>query len=442
MEMATHITFVYHHRGWLEKDADGVLKYNGGLVSIIERVTGLRRDADVVKMCDAALRNENSVHLYFEHPVDADPEYVDEAEVLANEDVDMPPLEDQQNHDQEPQKNEEEEGSEHTEVEGVPLLNEANEQDDSPQHEEQQQEEDEPTLNNGGYDEALPEEAGTENLSNQTEVGTIENEAPNLGDNQQTHVEDHERLSNPEEVDGRGRKRRKKHARPPPSGRDQPAPQNNSDAHAAEEDEDAQQAPEAGQPATGGIVPPRGLQDMSDSEQEMFWEETMDAVEEELTQGHPQSEADEKANMNTSGATTHGEGGRAARSNPARRAPRSKTPSNAAAAAAASTSKERSRVKMPIRRHPLAQPSMRPISTAPIAQPNVRPIAPGPSTTPRPNPPFRPPRIRLVAPSTNAAAGSGVSDSTRTPLVSNETMNGASKATTSRFSKFMPNQST
>ncbi|RYR25825.1 hypothetical protein Ahy_B02g059839 [Arachis hypogaea] len=274
MEMATHITFVYHHRGWLEKDADGVLKYNGGLVSIIERVhvdtcnlflveglfldlcytrfnevywlepgmdlanglRVLRRDADVVKMCDAALRNENRVHLYFEHPVDADPEYVDEAEVLANEDVDMPPLEDQQNHDQEPQQNEEEKGSEHTEVEGAPLLNKANEQDDPPQHEEQQQEEDEPTLNNGGYDEALPEEAGTENLSNQTEAVTIENEAPNLGDNQQTHVEDHERLSNPEEVDGRGRKRRKKHARLPPSGRDQPAPQNNSDAHA---DEDA-----------------------------------------------------------------------------------------------------------------------------------------------------------------------------------------------------------
>nr|XP_025703939.1 uncharacterized protein LOC112805824 [Arachis hypogaea] len=172
----------------------------------------------------------------------------------------------------------------------------------------------------------------------------------------------------------------------------------------------------------------------------------MDAVEEELTQGHPQSEADEEANMNTSGSTSHGEGGRAARSNPARRAPRSKTPSNAAAAAAAaaaaSTSKERSRVKMPIRRHPLAQPIMRPTSTAPIAQPNVRPTAPGPPATPRPNPPFSPPQIRPVAPSTNAAAGSGVSDSTRTPFVSTETMNGASKATTSRFSKFMPNQST
>ncbi|XP_020977988.1 uncharacterized protein LOC110271421 [Arachis ipaensis] len=50
----------------------------------------------------------------------------------------------------------------------------------------------------------------------------------------------------------------------------------------------------AGQPTRGGIMPPRGLEDMSDSEQEMFWEKTMDAVEEELTQGHPQSEVDEE----------------------------------------------------------------------------------------------------------------------------------------------------
>ncbi|RYQ94395.1 hypothetical protein Ahy_B08g089291 isoform J [Arachis hypogaea] len=63
---------------------------------------------------------------------------------------------------------------------------------------------------------------------------------------------------------------------------------------AAGADADAQEAPQSGQPATGGVVPPRGLQDMSDSEQEMYWEETMDAVEEELTQGHPHSEADEE----------------------------------------------------------------------------------------------------------------------------------------------------
>ncbi|QHN97929.1 uncharacterized protein DS421_18g631610 [Arachis hypogaea] len=218
---------------------------------------------------------------------------------------------------------------------------------------------------------------------------------------------------------------------------------------AAGEDADAQEAPQAGQPATGGVVPPRGLQDMSDSEHEMYWEETMDAVKEELTQDHPHSEADEEANMNTSGSTSHGEGRRATRSNLARRAARStkaaattlQTPSNTAAAGAAATSRETIRVKMPIRRTPLAQPNLRPTATATVAQHHVRPTAPGPQATPRPNPPFRPPQIRPVAPSTNAAIGSGVPDSTRTPLVSNETMNGASKATTSRFSKFMPNQS-
>ncbi|RYR46921.1 hypothetical protein Ahy_A07g032785 [Arachis hypogaea] len=138
--MATHITFVYHHQGWLEKDTDGVLKYNGGLVSIIERVhvdtynlflveglfldlgytrynkvywlepgmdlanglRVLRRDADVVKLCDAALRNENRVHLYFEHLVDADPEYVDEIEVYDDDEVEGPLSEDQQNHHEDP----------------------------------------------------------------------------------------------------------------------------------------------------------------------------------------------------------------------------------------------------------------------------------------------------------------------------------------------------
>ncbi|QHO52991.1 uncharacterized protein DS421_2g43980 [Arachis hypogaea] len=218
---------------------------------------------------------------------------------------------------------------------------------------------------------------------------------------------------------------------------------------AAEEDTDAQQAPQAGQPAIGEIVPPNGLQDMSDSEQEMFWEKTIDAVEEELTQGHLHSETDEEANMNISSSTSHGEGRRAAKFSLTRRAPRStksaattpKTPSNTAAAAAASTSRERTKVKMPIMRPPLAQPLPRPTATAPVAQPHARPTALGPPATPRPNPPFRPPQIRSVALATNAAAGLGVPDSTRFPLVSNETMNGASKAITSRFSKFMPNQS-
>ncbi|XP_015940751.1 uncharacterized protein LOC107466283 [Arachis duranensis] len=70
---------------------------------------------------------------------------------------------------------------------------------------------------------------------------------------------------------------------------------------ATEEDANAQQAPQVGQPngrhvqpAAGENLPHLDLEDMSDSEQERFWEETMDAVEEELTQGHPHSEADEE----------------------------------------------------------------------------------------------------------------------------------------------------
>ncbi|RYQ91143.1 hypothetical protein Ahy_B09g097022 [Arachis hypogaea] len=268
--MATHITFVYHHRGWLEKDADGVLKYNGGTVSIIDRVhvdtcnlflaeglfldlgytrytevywlepgkdlgNGLwvlRRDADVVKLCEAALRNENRVHLYFEHPVDAEPEYVDEAELIGNEEVETLDLVDQQIHQHEAEENEQDEGYENTEVEGDPSENQSNHQAHPPQEEEEEQEEDETMLNKGGYDSALPDEVATEKVCNETQAGTMENEAPNIGDNHQTHVEDQAGQSNPEEAQGRGRKPRKKHARPQPSGRAQPVPQNNSDAHA------------------------------------------------------------------------------------------------------------------------------------------------------------------------------------------------------------------
>ncbi|RYQ83086.1 hypothetical protein Ahy_B10g101711 [Arachis hypogaea] len=68
-------------------------------------------------------------------------------------------------------------------------------------------------------------------LPNQTQVATTANETPNLGDNHETHVEGQEGQSNPKEADGRGRKWRKKHPRPQPSGRAQPAPQSNSDAH-------------------------------------------------------------------------------------------------------------------------------------------------------------------------------------------------------------------
>ncbi|XP_020958715.1 uncharacterized protein LOC110262637 [Arachis ipaensis] len=192
------------------------------------------------------------------------------------------------------------------------------------------------------------------------------------------------------------------------------------------------------------------LEDMSDSEQERFWEETMDAVEQELTQGHPHSEADEEANLNLSGSTSQSAGRRSPRTNPGRRATRSskgpastpKTPSNTTAAAAASSSREGIRVKMPIMRPPSAPcPAATPRPTAPSPAATTRPTALSPTTTPRPNPPFRPTQVRPVGPTSTAVPGLGVAETTRTPVVSNETMNGASKATTSRFSKFMPNQS-
>ncbi|RYQ83087.1 hypothetical protein Ahy_B10g101712 [Arachis hypogaea] len=173
--MTTHITFVYHHRSWLEKDVDGVLKYTGGLVSIIEKVhvdtcnmffveglfldlgytrynevywlelgmdlanrlLVLKRDVDVVKLCDAALKNENRVHLYFEHPIDIDPEYVDEFEVSDDEEVKGPPSKDQENHHEDFSQHEEHGGPDDIEVEGAPSENQENHQNDPLQHEEQ-----------------------------------------------------------------------------------------------------------------------------------------------------------------------------------------------------------------------------------------------------------------------------------------------------------------
>ncbi|RYQ82068.1 hypothetical protein Ahy_B10g100647 [Arachis hypogaea] len=586
--MASHITFVYHHRGWLEKDADGVVRYNEGLVSVIDRVhvdtcnlflveglfldlgytrynevywlesgmylaNGLRvlkRDADVVKLCDAALKNKNRVHLYFEHPVDADPELVDI--------VEGPPSEDQKNHDQDLPQNDEHGGPDDIVVDGAISEIQETHQDDPTQYEEQQQQEGESVLSNGGNDQSEKGDVGTDNVPIETEAATVENEAPNLGSNQVTQVEPEEGQSQRQEAEGRGRKHRKKHGRLQPSGRAQPDAEDNGDelpgrrhhprpppsgqkilppreenqaprvvvpnqndpdggpteyqyqyeelqtppssdsedenpvfpqhnpdtkfgkirlelgmefgtmqqfkdavrkysiqmgreafflkvephrcrvicynktcpwevycarrnqppnyqiktlvdehtcprsnrkkkegnyweaqwvgdddhnvfevghnsrtcpdkkSHvASEEDATAQQAPQAGQADGGHVQPPTqqnlphmDLEDMSDSEQERFWEETMDAVEQELTQGHPHSEADEEANLNISGSTSQSAERRAPRTNPERRATRSskgpastpKTPSNTAAAAAASSSREGIRVKMPIMR--------------------------------------------------------------------------------------------
>ncbi|RYR38541.1 hypothetical protein Ahy_A09g043590 [Arachis hypogaea] len=258
-QMASHITFVYHHWGWLEKDDDGVVRYNEGLVSVIDKVhvdTGnlflveglfldlgytrynevywlepemdlanglrvLRRDDDVVKLCDAALKNKNRVHLYFEHPVDADPELVDV--------VEGPPSEDQQNHDQDLPQNDEHGGPDDIVVDGAISEIQATHQDDPTQYEEQQQQEGESVLSNGGNDQSEKGDVGTDNVPIETEAATVENEAPNLGSNHETQAEPEEGQSQRQEAEGRGRKRRKKHGRPQPSGRAQPDAQDNGD---------------------------------------------------------------------------------------------------------------------------------------------------------------------------------------------------------------------
>ncbi|RYR55352.1 hypothetical protein Ahy_A06g030589 [Arachis hypogaea] len=38
----------------------------------------LRTDAEVMRMCESAMKNDNTVHLYFDHPIDANPEIIDE----------------------------------------------------------------------------------------------------------------------------------------------------------------------------------------------------------------------------------------------------------------------------------------------------------------------------------------------------------------------------
>ncbi|MED6167608.1 hypothetical protein PIB30_004419 [Stylosanthes scabra] len=70
----------------------------------------------------------------------------------------------------------------------------------------------------------------------------------------------------------------------------------------------------------------------------------------------------------------------------------------------------------------------------PTMQVHARPTVPQ-----RPNAPFRPPTNRPNA-SASQGSASGVSNSTRQPRVSIETISGSSKATTTRFQEFMPSQ--
>ncbi|RYR24006.1 hypothetical protein Ahy_B02g057501 [Arachis hypogaea] len=110
------VTFVYHHMGCLKRGKDGNVIYEGGLITEIYRVNVetcnlffveglfldlgypgyneaywlepgfdlgkglrvLRTDAEVMRMCESVMKNDNTVHLYFDHPIDANPEILDE----------------------------------------------------------------------------------------------------------------------------------------------------------------------------------------------------------------------------------------------------------------------------------------------------------------------------------------------------------------------------
>ncbi|XLU53523.1 hypothetical protein S245_048171, partial [Arachis hypogaea] len=102
--------------GALKRGVDGNVIYDGGLVTEIHRVNVetcnmffveglfldlgypgysevywlepglelgkglrvLRTDAEVMRMCESAMKNDNTVHLYFDHPIDANPKIIDE----------------------------------------------------------------------------------------------------------------------------------------------------------------------------------------------------------------------------------------------------------------------------------------------------------------------------------------------------------------------------
>ncbi|RYR59257.1 hypothetical protein Ahy_A05g025106 [Arachis hypogaea] len=102
--------------GALKRGVDGKVIYDGGLVTEIHRVNVetcnlffveglflnlgypgynevywlepglelgkglrvLRTDAEVMRICESAMKNDNTVHLYFDHPIDANPEIIDE----------------------------------------------------------------------------------------------------------------------------------------------------------------------------------------------------------------------------------------------------------------------------------------------------------------------------------------------------------------------------
>ncbi|XLT29768.1 hypothetical protein HN873_061060 [Arachis hypogaea] len=185
--------------------------------------------------------------------------------------------------------------------------------------------------------------------------------------------------------------------------------------------------------------------DILDREQEMYYEETLEAADEQqVTQGHPQSQTD---NEQAQGSESDPAAASASTTTINKSAPPKVAGAVAAAPRLVRRDASNARAKISI---------MRPSSTIALAHDPIRPpqvrssmaAAPTPmATSVRPNVPFKPPQVRPnvagrpnihVKPNTSAQVHVPNSSSSAPPLVSQQTMSTASKGTTKRFMEFMP----
>ncbi|XLU93043.1 hypothetical protein S245_007395 [Arachis hypogaea] len=205
------------------------------------------------------------------------------------------------------------------------------------------------------------------------------------------------------------------------------------------------QTSQAAETASGAANEQEDVADLSDREQEMYYEETLEAADEQqVTQGHPQSQTDSEQAQGL-------ESNPAAASDSTTAINKSAPPKAAGAVAAVPRLQKRgassARAKIPIMRPPCTTTQ----AHDPIRPPQVRPsvaAAPTPrATSVRPNVPCRPPQVRPnvagrpnipVKPNTSAQVPVPNSSSSAPSLVSHQTMNAASKGTTKRFMEFMP----
>ncbi|MED6113480.1 hypothetical protein PIB30_071170 [Stylosanthes scabra] len=67
--MVNLINLYYHHKGRFERNADGVVEYLGD--DLGRGLKLIRFDSELVRMLDHAKRNGGSVHVFWEHVVDA-----------------------------------------------------------------------------------------------------------------------------------------------------------------------------------------------------------------------------------------------------------------------------------------------------------------------------------------------------------------------------------